>query len=429
MTLYLLIAVGILLLLAVPIGIALGFGSLLTILSSNTFDILIITQKLMGGINKFSFLAIPMFTLAGDVMTLGGISDKLIYLANKIVGRFKGGLAMVTTLACMFFGAISGSATATAAAIGGIMTEPMERAGYARDFTAATIAASGLLGLIIPPSGTMIMYAIIADVSVLQMFTSGVVPGLIMGLSLMIVEYFRAKKSGYGTSSFELEEFKGVNKSYIIFQSFIALLSPFIILGGIYSGVFTVTEAAGVAVLYGILVGYVVFKKLTFKKLYEACKNTGIGVSMILFLIGSAAVFGWLLTVLKIPVTLVGFIQGFTDSPAMVLLLCNLALLVAGALLDNVAAITLLTPVLVPLIQAYGIDPTFFGVIMIINLSIGQITPPIGMNLFVSANITNVKIEAVIKQVLPYIAVLIIDLFLFTYVPVLVTGLPSLLLN
>lgn len=428
MTGFLLITVGVLLLLATPIGIALGLGSLITILHAGTFDPLIITQKLMGGVNKFSFLAIPMFTLAGDVMTQGGISDKLIYLANKVVGRFRGGLAMVTTLACMFFGAISGSATATAAAIGGIMTDPMQRAGYERDFTAATIAASGLLGLIIPPSGTMLMYAIIADVSVLEMFTMGIVPGMIMGCTLMIVEYFTAKKKGYGTSKFEIEEFENKSKGYILFQSFIALLSPVIILGGIYTGKFTVTEAAGAAVLYGILVGYLVFKKLTIKKLYDACKSAGIGVSMILFLIGSAAVFGWLLTVLQIPTTLVNFIHAFTSSPAMVLLFCNLALLVAGALLDNVAAITLLTPVLVPLIEAYNIDPAFFGVIMIINLAIGQITPPIGMNLFVSANITGVKMEAVVKRVIPYLIVLIIDLFVFTYCPVLVTGLPSLIL-
>lgn len=370
-----------------------------------------------------------MFTLAGEVMTLGGVSDKLIYLANRVVGRFKGGLSMVTTLACMFFGAISGSATATAAAIGGIMVEPMEKAGYKKEYTAAVIASSGLLGLIIPPSGTMLMYAIVADVSVLEMFTGGIIPGIIMGLSLMVVEYFRAKRNGYGTSELDIAEFHTQSKAKIVIQSFLALLSPVIILGGIYSGKFTATEAAGVSVLYGFIIGYFVFKQLNIKKAYEACVKTGVSTSMILFLIGAAAVFGWMLTMQQIPNQIVAAISGITDSPAVVLLLVNLALFVAGALLDNVAAITLLTPVLVPLISAYGIDKTFFGIIMIINLSIGQITPPIGMNLFVSSSICEVRLEKVIRQVLPFLAVLIVDLFLFTYIPGIVTVLPNALLH
>ena len=429
MTAFLLICAGLLLLCAVPIGIALGTATLATIMAGGTFNALIITQKLMGGVNKFSLLAIPMFSLAGEIMSVGGTSDKLIYLANKVVGRFQGGLAMVATLASMFFGAISGSATATASAIGGIMVPPMERAGYRRDFSAAVIASSGLLGLIIPPSGTMLMYAIVADVSVIRMFTGGIIPGIIMGLSLMMVEYFVSKKQGYGKSTFELKEFESQSKGKVIFQSFLALLSPVIILGGIYSGKFTATEAAGVSVLYGLLIGYFVYKQLTLKESFRACVRTGISSSMILFLIGAASVFGWMLTVQQIPNMIVSAIKGITSSPQVVLLLINLALLVAGALLDNVAAITLLSPVLVPLVKAYGIDPTFFGIIMIINLSIGQITPPIGMNLFVSANIANVKLEAVIKQVIPFLLVLIVDLFLFTYVPGIVNFLPDLLLG
>ena len=423
MTAFLLISTGILLLIAVPIGMAMGTASLLTILQGGTLNALIITQKLLSGVSKFSLLAIPMFTLAGEVMTLGGVSDKLIYLANRVVGRFKGGLSMVTTLACMFFGAISGSATATAAAIGGIMVEPMEKAGYKKEYTAAVIASSGLLGLIIPPSGTMLMYAIVADVSVLEMFTGGIIPGIIMGLSLMVVEYFRAKKNGYGTSELDIAEFHTQSKAKIVIQSFLALL------GGIYSGKFTATEAAGVSVLYGFIIGYFVFKQLNIKKAYEACVKTGISTSMILFLIGAAAVFGWMLTMQQIPNQIVAAISGITSSPAVVLLLVNLALFVAGALLDNVAAITLLTPVLVPLISAYGIDKTFFGIIMIINLSIGQITPPIGMNLFVSSSICEVRLEKVIRQVLPFLAVLIVDLFLFTYIPGIVTVLPNALLH
>ncbi len=429
MTAFLLATAGILLLCAVPIGISLGAASLVTILVGDTFNALIIAQKMMGGVNRFTLLSIPLFTLAGEVMTAGGVSDKLVYLANRAVGRFKGGLSMVTTLACMFFGAISGSATATAAAIGGMMSEPMERAGYRKDYNAAVIAASGLLGIVIPPSGPMLMYAIVADVSVLEMFTSGFIPGIVMGSSLMVVEYFRAKKHGYGTSSFELKEFSNMSKGKIVTHSFLALLSPVIILGGIYSGMFTVTEAAGVSVVYGALIGYFVYKQLRLKDIFKACVNSGISTSMIMFLIAAASIFGWLLTVLQIPNKLVGMISSVTSSPAVVLLLCNLILFVAGALLDNVAAITLLTPVLVPLIKAYGISPTFFGVIMIINLAIGQITPPIGMTLFVSANICNVKLDDVIKQVWPFIIVLVVCLFIFTYIPWFVTFLPNLMLG
>ena len=261
------------------------------------------------------------------------------------------------------------------------------------------------------------------------MFLGGFIPGIIMAVSLMIVEYVVAKKRNYGSSQFELEEFKGQKKGVILFQSFLALLSPFIILGGIYGGIFTATEAAGVSVAYGALVGYFIFKRLSLRQFFRSCIETGVSTSVILFLIGAAAAFGWLLTVLQLPTLLTNTIRSITDSPAVVLLMCNIALLIAGALLDNAAAITLLTPVLVPLVKSYGIDTTFFGLIMIINLSIGQITPPIGMNLFVSANISGVRIEKIVRQVVPFILVLLVDLFVFTYVPGIVTFLPNLLMK
>lgn len=429
MSAVLLISIAVLLLLAVPIGIALGAASLFTISLGRTIPTLIVTQKLLTGMNHFTLLAIPFFMLAGDVMTEGGVSKKLVFLANRIVGKLTGGLAMVATLAAMFFGAISGSSAATTAAIGGIMIPQMDKSGYKKDFSAAVIAASGLLGLIIPPSGTMLLYAVIANVSVLEMFVGGILPGIIMGVSLMIVQYFVSRKNGYGKNAVELEDDKTVSKGKTLFHSFAALLSPVIIIGGIYSGVFTTTEAAGVSVLYGLLVGYLIFKQLTLKKIYQSCINTGISSAVILFLIGAASVFGWLLTVQQIPLKLTNFIASFTNSPAVVLLLINIALLIAGALLDNVAAITLLTPVLVPLVTSFGIDPTFFGLILVINLSIGQITPPIGMNLFVAANISGVKIEKIVRQVIPFLIVLIADLMLFTYVPQIVTFLPDLLLK
>ena len=413
-----------------PIAVAVGLATILSMLTAGDINARpAITQTMFTSLDSFPLLALPLFTLSGELMEVSGISERLVRFMRMCFRKLPAASACITTISSAFFGAISGSATATAAAIGGIMVEPMEKAGYKKEYTAAVIASSGLLGLIIPPSGTMLMYAIVADVSVLEMFTGGIIPGIIMGLSLMVVEYFRAKRNGYGTSELDIAEFHTQSKAKIVIQSFLALLSPVIILGGIYSGKFTATEAAGVSVLYGFIIGYFVFKQLNIKKAYEACVKTGVSTSMILFLIGAAAVFGWMLTMQQIPNQIVAAISGITNSPAVVLLLVNLALFVAGALLDNVAAITLLTPVLVPLISAYGIDKTFFGIIMIINLSIGQITPPIGMNLFVSSSICEVRLEKVIRQVLPFLAVLIVDLFLFTYIPGIVTVLPNALLH
>ncbi|MBN2287078.1 MAG: TRAP transporter large permease [Tissierellales bacterium] len=428
MTTVLLATMGIFLLLSIPIGIALGGASWLALVIEGKIPALIVTQRLMSGINHFTMIAVIFFILAGEVMTEGGISKKLVALANRLVGKLPGGLAMVATLSAMFFGAISGSSAATTAAIGGIMMPTMDKAGYKRDFSSAVIAASGLLGLLIPPSGTMLLYAVIANTSVLEMFLAGIIPGVFMGLCLMVTSYIISKKRGYGSVPLK-EEVSEDSKGKVIFHSFLALLSPVIILGGIYSGAFTATEAAGIAVLYGLIVGYFLLKQLTLKNIYRSFVKTGISSSVILFLIGAAAVFGWLLTIQQIPNKLIMFISGFTDSPAVVLLLVNISLLIAGALLDNVAAITLLTPVLVPLVVSFGIDPTFFGVIMIINLAIGQITPPIGMNLFVASNISGVKLEKIVVQVIPYLVVLIANLMLFTYVPWFVTFLPNLVMK
>ena len=429
MTALLLSTVAVLLLLSVPIGIALGAASWLAIVIDGKIPGIIVTQRLMSGMNHFTMIAVVFFILAGEIMTEGGISKKLVSLANNLVGKLPGGLAMVATLSAAFFGAISGSSAATTAAIGGIMMPTMDKAGYKRDFSSAVIAASGMLGLIIPPSGTMLLYAVIANTSVLEMFVAGIIPGIIMSSCLMFTSYIISKKNKYGVNPIEEKMDEGETKGKVMFHSFLALLSPVIILGGIYSGAFTATEAAGIAVLYGLIVGYFILKRLTLKKIYASLVKTGISSSVILFLIGAASVFGWLLTVQQIPTKLIAFISGFTDSPAVVLLLVNMALLVAGALLDNVAAITLLTPVLVPLVVSFGIDPTFFGVIMIINLAIGQATPPIGMNLFVASNISGVKLEKIVVQIIPYLFVLLANLFLFTYAPQIVMFLPNLMLG
>jgi len=426
MALFLFASFAVFLLLSVPIAISLGAASLLGIALKTTVPTFIVAQRMVGGINKFPILALVFFILAGNVMTEGGVSRKLVRFANAFVGKVAGGLAMVSTLAAMFFGAISGSSAATTAAIGSIMIPYMKEAGYKQEFSAAVIACSGLLGLLIPPSGTMILYAIIADVSILQLFIAGIVPGIIIGASLMSVEYAISRRRGY--KAFVLEEEKEP-RGKVFRDSLFALLSPVLILGGIYSGLFTPTEAAGVAVFYGLLVGGLIYRDLTFKSLYRACYSSALSSAVIMFLIAAASIFAWLLATQQIPQHLVTLVTSFSKDPRLILLLINITLLVAGTFLDNVAAITLLTPILHPLILSLGIDPVFFGVVMITNLAIGQVTPPVGMNLFVASNISKVPIEKIARQALPFLVVLIADLMLITYVPGLVTFLPDLLLK
>ncbi len=426
MALFLFASFAVFLLLSVPIAISLGAASFLGIALKTTVPTFIVAQRMVGGINKFPILALVFFILAGNVMTEGGVSRKLVRFANAFVGKVSGGLAMVSTLAAMFFGAISGSSAATTAAIGSIMIPYMKEAGYKQEFSAAVIACSGLLGLLIPPSGTMILYAIIADVSILRLFIAGIVPGVIIGASLMVVEYRICRKRGY--KAFIMEE-EQESRGKIFRDSMFALLSPVLILGGIYSGLFTPTEAAGVAVFYGLLVGGVIYRDLSFKSLYRACYGSALSSSVIMFLIAAASIFAWLLATQQIPQHLVSLVTSFSESTPLILLLINITLLVAGTFLDNVAAITLLTPILHPLILSLGVDPVFFGVVMITNLAIGQVTPPVGMNLFVASNISKVPIEKIARQALPFLVVLIADLMLITYVPGLVTFLPDLLLK
>lgn len=427
-----------LLCLSVPIALSLVGASLLGLALKTPIPLFIVPQRMVGGINSFPLLALIFFILAGNIMTEGGVSKKLVTFANLFVGKVAGGLAIVSTLAAMFFGAISGSSAATTAAIGAIMIPHMKDAGYRPSFSAAVIASSGLLGLLIPPSGTMILYAIITDVSILKLFVGGIVPGIFLGISLMVVEYGISKKRGYRTETATQEavgttEPKSAaappDKGKAFRDSLFALLSPVIILGGIYSGIFTPTEAAGIAVLYGLLVGRFVYRELSWSRIASACYKSALSGAVVMFLIAAASIFAWLLATNQIPQKFVSVVTSFSKDPKTVLLLINITLLIAGTFLDNVAAITLLTPILYPLIVSLGIDPVFFGVLMITNLAIGQVTPPVGMNLFVAANISGVPVEHIAREAVPFVLVLVADLMVLTYVPELITFLPNLLLK
>jgi C4-dicarboxylate transporter, DctM subunit len=327
------------------------------------------------------------------------------------------------SVAGMFFAAISGSSAATTAAIGSTMITELEKKGYARDWATGIVASSGTVGIVIPPSITMVVYGAIADTSIGDMFVGGFIPGIMMGISMMIVSWYKAKKAGIKKDAkFSL---KGV---FVAFKnSFFALMTPVIIIGGIYGGVFTPTEAAAVAAVYGIVVGLFIYKELKIKNFPKIIFGAVISTTIIMFIVGAANVFGWLLTNLQIPHQIGQFVVSLTNSPIMFLVALNILLLIAGTLVNASAAVVILTPIFLPVAKSLGIDPLFFGVLMVVNLAIGCITPPVGLDLFVASAISKVPIERVAKATVPYLIALLIVLAILTAFPTFITILPSLM--
>lgn len=407
------IAFFVLLIIGVPIAISLGVASLTAIHFASHMPFLILPQKIFNGVNSFPFMAIPLFLLAGNIMAEAKISDKLVALASVFVGRFPGGLAHVTTGASAFFGAISGSAPATTAAIGSIMIPSMNKRGYSRTFSAAVVAASGALGLIIPPSLTMVVFGVIAGVSIGDMFLCGIIPGVLIATSLIAVNYFIAKKRGFASE----ERLPKGSLALIFKDSSLALLMPLIILGGIYSGMFTATESAGVACLYGVLVGFFIYKTLTLKSLYTILKSTAENAALIMFLMGTANLFGYIITAEQVPQHLANMLMGFTSNPTIIMVIVLGILLVIGTFLDNVAALVLFVPTIMGVVNAVHINPIYFGVFTIIALAVGQFTPPVGLNLFIACNIADEKLELVVKDIIPFFLVYLVMMLLFILFP------------
>ena len=411
------IAFFLMLLIGVPIVISLGIASVIAVLCGSTWPLLLLPQKLFNGINSFPFMAIPLFLLAGNIMAEAKISDKLVGLAGLLVGRYPGGLAQVTTGASAFFGAISGSAPATTAAIGSILIPSMVKKGYGGDFSASVVAASGALGLIIPPSLTMVVYGVLSGASIGALFLCGVVPGLLISAALFSVNHWTAKKKG-------LKGEPPVDPSLvgkIIRESLLALFMPVIIMGGIYGGVFTATESAAVACFYGLFIGFFVYKTLNLKSLMNILMSTAENAALIMFLMGTANFFGFIITAERVPQTLAEMITGFTESKIVVMFIVLGMLLVLGTFLDNVAALVLFVPTMMRVVQEMQIDPVFFGVFTIIALAVGQFTPPVGLNLFIASNIAQVKFESVVVRTIPYLACYIALLVLFIFFPQLLT--------
>jgi C4-dicarboxylate transporter DctM subunit len=369
-------------------------------------------------------MAIPFFVLAGNIMSAGGVSSRLVDLASAFLGRMTGGLALVSTAACTFFGAISGSAPATTAAIGSVMIKPMVARGYDKVFAAATVAASGTIGLLIPPSITAVIYGVIANVSIGKLFMGGIIPGLMMCVALMVVEYIIAKKRGYHGE--EKASFATTVSAFK--RSILALLMPLIILGGIYGGIFTPTEAAAVAVVYGFIVGLFIYRELKFaaavKVFFDSAKSTAV----IMYLVATAHIFSYILASEEIPQMITTAMLTLSKDPIVILMLINLALLIVGTFLDNAVAMVLLTPIFYPVIMSVGIDPVFFGVIMVLGLAIGQITPPVGLCLFVACNIGDVSIEKLSKECIPWLIALIIVLIMVTFMPGVILWIPNAML-
>ncbi|MGN1150482.1 MAG: TRAP transporter large permease [Sutterella sp.] len=411
------IAFVILLLIGVPIAVSLGIASVLAIFFGSHMPLLLLPQKIFNGVNSFPFMAIPLFLLAGNIMAEAKISDRLVGLASLMVGRYPGGHAHVSTGASAFFGAISGSAPATTAAIGSIMIPSMKKRGYSGAFSAAVVAASGALGLIIPPSLTMVVYGVLSGASIGAMFLCGIVPGILISAVLIFTNYLIAKKNGYGAEpAVPRDQIAG-----IVRESILALMMPFIILGGIYAGVFTATESAAVACLYGLLIGFFVYRTLTLKTLMKILMSTAENAALIMFLMGTANLFGFIITAEQLPQTLAKMMIGMSSSQTVIMFVILAVLLVLGTFLDNVAALVLFVPTMMGVVKALHIDPIFFGVFTIIALAVGQFTPPVGLNLFIASNIAEEKFEGVVTQVLPYLLVYIILLVLFILCPWMLT--------
>ncbi len=406
-----------------PIAFSLGVASVTSLtFGGSSLPMTVAAQRLFTGCDSFPLMAIPFFMLAGALMETGGISKRLVDLAHSVVGAVWGGLGMVAVLAAMFFAGISGSAAADTAAIGTLSIPAMIRKGYPKGLAAAIQASGGTIGVIIPPSIPMVIYGVLAGVSIGKLFLGGFIPGVIIGLGLMAMSYVWCRKAGYG------RDHKSTFKEFLTnFSNAVwALIMPLIILGGILGGVFTPTEAAVIACFYSLFVGIFIYRELDWRDLPRIFVQSAIATSTVMLIIGTANIFAWILAAVRIPQNVAAFMLGFTNSPAMIYLLVLIILLIIGTFMETSASIIILTPVFLPVIQKFGIDPIHFGVVMVVALAIGMLTPPLGICLFIACNIAEIPMSEIIKYLFWPLAIMIGCLFVITYVPWTVMYIPSL---
>lgn len=410
----------------VPMLATLGMATLIPMIIESSIPLTMIPQVMYTGVDQFPIIAVTGFILAGLLMADTGITDSIIEFASSIVGNFTGGLANITILSSMFFASLSGSGPATTAAVGSIMYPAMHRQNYTPQFSAGIIAVGGVLGILIPPSNPMIMYAIIANLSVTKMFMAGIIPGIFVGLLLMLAVYIVSKKKNFEGSGelFSIRRF--INA---MLNGKWALISPVIILGGIYGGIFTPTEAAEVAVIYSIFVGFVITKKLTLKKLYKSLAAAAVLSGTVIVIVGVAVAFGRLLTLYRIPQFLAEQISSISTNPIIIMLLISLLLIIVGTFMETLAQVIIFTPIFVPLLEKLSIDPIHFGVLFILCCEVGFLTPPLGANLYIATKISNVPIEHIFVAILPFIITLILAILSIIFIPQISLILPALLMR
>ncbi|WP_085523758.1 TRAP transporter large permease [Tuberibacillus sp. Marseille-P3662] len=414
-----------LIMIRVPIALALIVSSLATGLYLD-IDVAALMQRMVGGLNAFSLIAIPFFILAGEIMNEGGISRRLINFSNLIIGKIRGGLAMVNVLTSTFFGGISGSSVADTSSVGSVMIPMMKKKGYDTDYSVSVTVSSAAQGVIIPPSHNMIIYSMAAGgVSIGSLFIGGLLPGIILGLALMITTYIIAVKRNYPKE----ERVPAKEVPRIVSEGLMGLLTPIIIIGGIVSGVFTATESAAIAAVYAFIITFFVYRDVPLSHVKVILFRSVKTLSMVLFLIAASSPFGWLLAYLRVPAQITEGLVSFSDNPIVILLLINIILLMLGMIMDMAPLILIATPILLPVVTSLGMDPVHFGVLLMLNLSIGLITPPVGSALFVGSAIGKLQIEKLFKSLMPFYITMIIVLLIVTFVPQMVMFLPDLIVN
>lgn len=400
--------------LSLPVGFAIGFSALCALLASGGQSIGYLSQSMVAGCDSFPLLAVPLFILAGELMCNGGVSQKILDVCKALFGRFYGGLAICTVAFCMFFAAVSGSGPATVAAVGGMVIPTMLKEGYPKHFTLALVACAGGIGVIIPPSIPMVFYGTTTGASVGNLFMAGFIPGIMIGLTLILFSYIYSRRLGLRDRS-EKFSWKKVGKA--IWDGKWALLNPVIILGGIYAGFFTPTEAAAVACFYALFCGVVVHKQLNFKRIIETLQGAVSTIGTTMLIVGCATAFAKVLSITGLPSQIASAISSMTNSYVLVFLLINLLLLIVGCFMDTTPAMLILAPILMPVATSMGMDIIQFGIVMVVNLAIGFITPPLGINLFVAARVGDAPVSTVIKGIIPFILIMLVDLLLITFVP------------